>query len=257
MVNWSKLQPRYERIAYRIIQKHIAMVWQNLRVNNVSFATLEIFIRANMQEFHIMELYIELYQTIGLDFAKRVGKDLDILETKNTALFNEQLLREIVLYLQSNGGTKIVSVTQTLADEIIKAIMAQLGENATVIQLQESILKVIGNTQRFYRYQALRIARTETTAAAGFAAIQRAKQSNLILEKEWIAVIDDRTRIRPFDHLDMNGQKVDLDKPFFVGGQELQYPGDNNGSAGNVINCRCTIGFSGKRDANGNLLFKN
>jgi hypothetical protein len=78
MVNWDKLQPRYERLAYRIIQKHLAMVWQNLRVNNVSFGTLEIFIRSNMQSFHIMEMYVELYQTIGLDFAKRIGKDLDI-----------------------------------------------------------------------------------------------------------------------------------------------------------------------------------
>jgi hypothetical protein len=255
MVNWSKLQPRYERIAYRIIQKHIAMVWQNLRVNNVSFGTLEIFIRANMQTFHIMELYTELYQTIGIDFAKRVGKDLDILETKNSALFNENLLREIVLYLQSNGGVKITSVSETLANDIIKAIRAQLGENATVIQLQQAILKVVNNTQRFYRYQALRIARTETTTAAGFAAIQRAKESNLILEKEWIAVNDVRTRL---DHTLEQGQKVDLDQPFIMAdGSQLQYPGDINGGASQVINCRCTIGFSGKRDADGNLLFKN
>jgi hypothetical protein len=255
MVNWNKLQPRYERLAYRIIQKHLAMVWQNLRVNNVSFGTLEIFIRSNMQSFHIMEMYVELYQTIGIDFAKRIGKDLDLLETKNSVLFNENLLREIVLYLQSNGGVKITSVNETLANEIIKAIRAQLGENATVIQLQQAILKVVNNTQQFYRYQALRIARTETTTASGFAAIQRAKESNLILEKKWIAVNDNRTRL---DHTLEQGQKVDLDEPFIMAdGSQLQYPGDINGGASQVINCRCTISFSGKRDANGNLLFKN
>jgi hypothetical protein len=39
-------------------------------------------------------------------------------------------------------------------------------------------------------------------------------------------------------------------------GSELQYPGDT--TEVNVINRRCTISFAGKkRDAQGNLLFKN
>ena len=255
MIDWNKLQPRYERIAYRIVQKHISKILGDIRINNATFGTYEILIRANIQNEDILKMYVELYQTIGLDYANRVGKELDLLETKNTALFNENLLREIVLYLQSNGGVKITSVNETLANDIIKAIQAQLGDNATVVDLQRVILKIVSNTQQFYRYQALRIARTETTTASGFAAIQRAKESNLILVKEWISVNDDRTRL---DHRLEQGQKVDLDEPFIMADKsELQYPGDVNGGAGQVINCRCTIGFSGKRDANGNLLFKS
>ena len=68
---------------------------------------------------------------------------------------------------------------------------------------------------------------------------------------------DNRTRITPFDHLDMNGVKQDLEKPFFVGGQNIQYPGDIKASPGNVINCRCTIAFIPKRDADGMLIIKN
>jgi hypothetical protein len=55
----------------------------------------------------------------------------------------------------------------------------------------------------------------------------------------------------------MNNQKQDLEKPFFVGGENILYPGDGKASAGNVINCRCTIAFVGKRDADGMLIIKN
>lgn len=55
----------------------------------------------------------------------------------------------------------------------------------------------------------------------------------------------------------MNGQDQEFNKPFFVGGEEIEYPGAPNASAGNVINCRCTIGFTAKRDKQGNLIFKN
>ena len=57
------------------------------------------------------------------------------------------------------------------------------------------------------------------------------------LQKEWIATLDERVRI---DHAEANGQVVDMDKNFLVGGEELAYPGDSRGSAANVINCRCT-----------------
>jgi hypothetical protein len=255
MINWDKLQPKYERITYRIVQKHISKILGNIRLNNASFATYEILISSNINKEDIFKMFVEIYQTIGFDYANRLAKDLAILEKKDNVLFNENLLREIVLYLQSNGGVKITSVSETLADDIIKAIKAQLGQNATVVDLQRVILNIVNKTQTFYRFQALRIARTETTAASGFAAIQRAKESNLVLIKEWISVNDNRTRL---DHRLEQGQKVDLDEPFIMSDKsELQYPGDINGTAKQVINCRCTIAFSGKRDAEGNLMLKN
>ncbi len=32
---------------------------------------------------------------------------------------------------------------------------------------------------------------------------------------------------------------IPLNEPFIVGGEPLMYPGDPNGSIGNIINCRC------------------
>ena len=49
----------------------------------------------------------------------------------------------------------------------------------------------------------------------------------------------------------MNGQKVGEFDKFFVGGEELEYPGDPKGKAGNIINCRCKVVFTVKVDDDG------
>jgi hypothetical protein len=37
-----------------------------------------------------------------------------------------------------------------------------------------------------------------------------------------------------------SGEEVNLNDSFIVDGEHLDYPGDQAGSAGNVINCHCT-----------------
>jgi HK97 family phage portal protein len=70
-----------------------------------------------------------------------------------------------------------------------------------------------------------------------------------VQKKEWLSVRDGRTRKisegDEFDHAAMDGKIVDIDKPFVVPGKKadesLMYPGDPNGSAGNVCNDRCSM----------------
>lgn len=255
-MNYLKLHRIYERKAYRIVQKHVAEMLLKIPFNNVSLGTYEITIQTNVTKEKIFNMFKEIYQTIGIAHGNIVNKELEKVNKANV-LFNEVLLREILLFLSTDGGVKIVSVRDTLANDIIKTIKDGLGENATIIDLQNAIYRLINKSQSFYKWQALRIARTETTTSSNFAAMKTAELSDLVLDKIWISVQDNRTRITPFDHLDMNGQKQELEKPFFVGGQNIQYPGDVNASAGNVINCRCTIGFIPKRDADGMLIIKS
>ncbi len=44
-------------------------------------------------------------------------------------------------------------------------------------------------------------------------------------------------------HEDADGQEVPIDEPFDVDGEDLDYPGDPNGSDGNVINCMCIMSY--------------
>ena len=80
------------------------------------------------------------------------------------------------------------------------------------------------------------IARTETMKAANATSYKLYGYWG-VEEHEWLSTMDDRVRDA---HAAANGQVVKVGMPFKVGGESLLYPGDPAGSAGNVINCRCT-----------------
>lgn len=255
MIPWQKQHRIYERKAYRIVQKHISNILKSIPYKNTSLLTYEYLIEANITEEQIKKMFTELYMVIGLDYGNKVKNDLEKVKKANI-LFNDYLLKQILLFLSSDGGIKITTVRNTLVNDVIEAIKKSLGENATVIDVQNAIYAIVSKSQTFYKWQSLRIARTESTSASSFAGMKTAEQSDLVLDKVWISIQDDRTRIKPFDHLDMNNVKQDFNKPFYVGGENIQYPGDTKASAGNVINCRCGLRYVAKRDLNGDLILK-
>lgn len=52
----------------------------------------------------------------------------------------------------------------------------------------------------------------------------------------WVSVLDERTREA---HVEADGQETEPGENFNVDGEELQYPGDPEGSPENIVNCRC------------------
>lgn len=91
------------------------------------------------------------------------------------------------------------------------------------------------------RASAIRAARTAVTSAQnggrqdGFA---DAAKMGISVRKRWIATKDMRTRP---EHGAADGQTVETDQPFDVGGEALMFPGDPSGSPANIYNCRCTM----------------
>lgn len=250
---WQKLQYKYERIAYRIVQKHVKTILESIPTNNATINTYQYLIEGNISDEQIKKMFIEIYRTIGFDYGNRIKKTLEKTR-KDNILFNDELLKQILLFLSNEGGIKITSVRSTLVGDIVQQIQMALEKQGTVIDLQNAIYSVIGNPAKFYKWQALRIARTETTSASNFAAWESAKDSDYYLMKEWIAASDNRTR---HDHAIENGQVVDFELPFkMADGSKMDYPGDITAKASQIINCRCTIAFKGKRDAEGMLIFK-
>jgi uncharacterized protein with gpF-like domain len=107
------------------------------------------------------------------------------------------------------------------------------------------------------------IVRTESLKAMQYG--QRTAQTNSRwqTQSEWIAATDHRTR---HSHRDVDGDKVDEGDRFKVaifrgkiqmGFDMMLGPGDPHASAGNVINCRCTLATTAKRDRNGRLVAKS
>ena len=121
----------------------------------------------------------------------------------------------------------------------------QITASVTSSILQgKSIPRIANDLQRrmqdMNRTSAIRTARTAVTGAqnAGRLDTYRAAQDmGIKLKKRWLATLDNRTR---HAHAMLDGQTVDVDKPFKVDGYEIMYPGDTSAPGYLVYNCRCT-----------------
>lgn len=90
------------------------------------------------------------------------------------------------------------------------------------------------------RASAIRTARTAVTGAQNAGRLDTysaARDMGIKLKKRWLATLDNRTR---HAHAMLDGQTVDVDKPFKVDGYEIMYPGDSSAPGYLVYNCRCT-----------------
>lgn len=239
----DKLRQRQEIQAYRIVRRNVLKIVNGIPFNNMSKLTYEYLINANVTVEQIKAMYNEIYVTLGKPHYKRIQKSI------KAEIDFESI---ISAWLNQNGGLRIISVHQTLIESIIKVISDGYENNLSIADITRNLQRQFG----WYKVQALRIARTETTTATNAATVMAAQSSNLVLEKNWVSVQDNRTRHKIYDHLDMNGVKVDEFAPFFVSGENLEYPGDPKGSAGNTINCRCKIVFTVKLDENGRPIRK-
>lgn len=113
--------------------------------------------------------------------------------------------------------------------------------------------EVVNRLTDLSEVRARRIARTETVAASNIAGDIVAHDSGLQMNKEWLAILDHRTR---HDHYNIHGTIVDIDSKFDVGGNPMRFPGDRgtNGvttPAGETINCRCVCVYIPKVDSRG------
>ena len=245
-----QIKERYERKAYRIVQKHIKQSLQNIPLNNVSLGTWEALIASNITIEEVKAMLVEIHYTIG----KQAKKRFKIDKPKNI-LFNDEFLQEVLNFLNSpESGAKILSIQQTLIKTVVDQIKPFVSDEISLSELRDLIYKIASKSSTYYKWQALRIAVTETTTASNFAKFQEAQKSNLQLLKFWVSLKDKRVR---HDHEIENGQSAELNEPFIMAdGRELMYAGDPKGGAGQVINCRCTIRFEAKRDKDGNLIYK-
>jgi hypothetical protein len=157
----------------------------------------------------------------------------------------------IIDYLANIGGqriTEIVAYSKKYILNRLKPILQEgidSGEGISVIARR--IIKDIDEYKiGFSRYRAERIARTEIVSSSNWASYGSVKASGLEsrVKKKWLCQIDGRERET---HAEMNSKEAIPMEDFFEvrtanGGVDLmEYPGDPRGSAGNVINCRCTI----------------
>ena len=117
--------------------------------------------------------------------------------------------------------------------EVLQGIL----QGESMDEIADRLAQVIGMNLR----SAISAARTMVTSAEnkgrqdGF---ERAAAMGIILEREWIATSDGRTRDW---HRELDGVTVGVDEPFENAIGKIMYPGDPSANGANVWNCRCTI----------------
>ena len=120
----------------------------------------------------------------------------------------------------------------------MKKINAETLQGILQGESMDKIAKRLRNVQKMNKTQAIRSARTIVTGAENKGrqdSYSRAEADGIILQKEWLATNDSRTR---HSHAMLDGAIVDQDKKFDNG---LMYPGDPSGRPEEVYNCRCTL----------------
>lgn len=140
-----------------------------------------------------------------------------------------------------------------LDSKISKGLYTRLGEDVTLLKKKitaqvsrgissgmsySQVAKQLENYTKIGYNRAVRIARTEghriqTTATMD--AMEVAKDKGADVLKQWDSTLDDATRE---SHVAVDGEIRELNQPFSNG---LMYPGDPNGGAAEVINCRCAL----------------
>lgn len=200
----------------------------------------------------------EMYKDVGLFHAKRTYRSLQAEIGRKALNRSEMWVEEIIQYLRNNLlQYAVVKPTETLRNQLLlileRGIQDGMGEDELVKLIRDSNLAVV---------QSQRIVRTEINRAANSGNLVAAQSFDYELSKEWIAHRDMRTRgVSPKDkndHYHMDGKVVDLDEDFKDprSGENISHPSAPGGSAGMVINCRCSFATVPKRDDSGRLIRK-
>jgi len=183
--------------------------------------------------------YENLYETIGLKFANWYAKNNQKYFTKNDVAQNQEPWRA---FFRNEGmlvAAQRVSLVQGTAKANLISVLKALMQDP-VFMVEGEIVKakmLMRQYGNYSKFQARRLVRTEATRAANVATLQSAQDMfpGEVMLKRWITSMDGRERDW---HGAANGQIVDFNNDFMVGGEMVKSPGF--GSARNVVNCRCS-----------------
>lgn len=243
----DKAKRQYHNMVLRVLSKlEGTMVRQLKPMINAQYREVAKLLAYGIREVdYVVDSYNSRFKQILVNHYRRVanqaGRNATMAFDPSKSM-GEAFWRQVEAFIRQYAGQKITTMQGTSKEMIRKLLDAGIQEGMSNEQIAK-LLRKKGNT--LSRFQAIRIARTETLGMYNSATEASINDTGLKYIRVWSTTIDQRTRRRKlgkgFDHLIVNGQKRDQETPFDVSGEALMYPGDPKGSAGNIINCRCVL----------------
>lgn len=175
-----------------------------------------------------------LFERIGpllrndLEFGvAQIGKELGLDDFK--------VKPEAAIDFLSRRQNMIKEINQSTFEELRSSLQEGLTAGETFDDLAARV-KDIYKTATDSRAES--IALTETNIAVNSGRFEGMKQAG-VEKKGWKTSNLAGVRAAHLQAERDYAEGIPLAEPFIVGGEALRYPGDPNGSPGNVINCRC------------------
>lgn len=178
----------------------------------------------------------------------------DILDGVDFTMFDEQTVKRLAVeqpdlmpyYPKAKAVKRGIDLIYG-KKQITATVTSGILQGSSINKMAKDLMNRVTDMNKTSAVRAARTAVTEAENAGRQAAADELEKKGVIMGKRWIATHDSRTRD---EHLEADGQIVENNKPFVVGGEELMFPGDKSlGASGwNLYNCRCTrateiIGF--------------
>lgn len=159
----------------------------------------------------------------GQDIATLMGVPLSDLRASDRVI--KYLDEKPLFFAKEVTNTTIVALATTLKEG--------LANGESIGQFGDRVAEVF-DMARGFRTET--IARTEVGSALNFGRNTEMKEQG-VEKKRWVSIFSNSRE----DHMDASGDIVGVDETFDVGGEELEFPQDPNGSPENVINCQCSV----------------
>lgn len=170
------------------------------------------------------------------NFAEYAIEDGTTLNPSFTLLNQDTVLRLIKdsPAVLPKAKAKIEKNKRWNTPKLRSALTHAIVQGDSIPKLSKKVEEICGSNKAI----STRNARTMMTGArnAGtLAAYVRAEQNGMHIQKQWMAALDERTRV---SHRHLDGEIKPVNEKFSNG---LMHPGDTTGRPAEVYNCRCTM----------------
>jgi SPP1 gp7 family putative phage head morphogenesis protein len=236
---WLRLRASLQKKADRLIKRQFR---ESARlVENGIFDTDDIVDQYGADLKKMLEIHYRRVMQVSADESAKLIEQAKILPELSKRTMGQDFWSAMARFINDNTAGKVTQINGTTKRNIQKIIRGGINEGLSSREMAKKIREVSGISTA---YRAKMIARTETHGAYNYATDKSVEATGIPMLKIWSSAINERTR-KP--HLKANKQKREQAEAFLVWDEALMRPGDPDGSAKNIINCRCAVLYRRKK----------